>query len=232
MKIFLTTIFINIFITHNYNIDIPKEHLLGKVNPEKDSNFVKVPPKYCLYNTEYINKNVLEDYIKMYNAALEEENIQLKIISAFRSFETQKWLWERDIQDNNIEDIKVKLKYRSMPGTSRHHWGTDIDLYSINIKDFESESGKKVYNWLSKNAKKYGFYQPYTKNRKIGYNEEKWHWSHLTTANEYLNQYAKKISPEDITGFKASKFVKDLKIIESYVLGLDSVFLTQDNFRI
>jgi len=49
-----------------------------------------------------------------------------------------------------------------MPGTSRHHWGTDVDLFSLDNKFFESGDGKIWYSWMVQNAAKYGFCQPYT----------------------------------------------------------------------
>ena len=49
-----------------------------------------------------------------------------------------------------------------MPSTSRHHWGTDIDLNSLNNSYFSSGKGLKEYDWLTTNANHYGFYQVYT----------------------------------------------------------------------
>ncbi len=49
-----------------------------------------------------------------------------------------------------------------MPGTSRHHWGTEIDLNALNNKWFENGKGLKVYQLAYKNAAQYGFHQPYT----------------------------------------------------------------------
>ena len=66
-----------------------------------------------------------------------------------------------------------------MPGTSRHHWGTDIDMTDMSVAFYNTRKGKKMYDWMSKNAAKFGFYQPFNANRKDGYQEEKWHWSYF-----------------------------------------------------
>ena len=65
-----------------------------------------------------------------------------------------------------------------MPSTSRHHWGTDIDINGFD--DYFSEENKKAnkeYRWLVINAPKFDFFQVYTEKgegkRRTGYNEEK-----------------------------------------------------------
>jgi hypothetical protein len=199
-------------------VDIPVKYLLGKFNPENDSLFVEVPLKYCLIRKEYLHKDVLNHFIEMYEAAI-KEGISLKIISAHRTFSVQKWLWEQKIysSNNNIDVVKNILQYSAMPGTSRHHWGTDIDIISTQLAYFETIEGKKAYNWLLKNASKYGFYQVYNTNNNKGYNEEKWHWSYLKIANNFENQYIEKITYKDFHGFYGHKFAEELNIIENYV---------------
>ncbi len=49
-----------------------------------------------------------------------------------------------------------------MPQASRHHWGTDVDINSVEPEYFESGQGLKEYTWLQENAWKFGFCQPYT----------------------------------------------------------------------
>ena len=49
-----------------------------------------------------------------------------------------------------------------MPATSRHHWGTDMDINSVEDDYFKDGKGKKVYRWLVENASKYGFCQVYS----------------------------------------------------------------------
>ncbi len=46
-----------------------------------------------------------------------------------------------------------------------------------------------IYKWLVKYAGKYGFGQPYTSGRDSGYNEEKWHWSYLPLAKQFLQAW-------------------------------------------
>jgi LAS superfamily LD-carboxypeptidase LdcB len=111
-----------------------------------------------------------------------------------------------------------------MPGTSRHHWGTDVDLNSMDPKYFDTEAGKKIYDWLKTNASAYGFGQPYCAkgaDRATGYEEEKWHWSYLPIARQCTDAYQRKVKYSDITGFSGSETAEELKVIEDYVMGIN-----------
>jgi LAS superfamily LD-carboxypeptidase LdcB len=109
-----------------------------------------------------------------------------------------------------------------MPGTSRHHWGTDIDLNSLESSYFKSGEGLKVYQWLAGHGFEYGFCQPYTSKSagRTGYEEEKWHWSYLSLSREFLDAYRKHIQDSDISGFQGEETVVSLKIREEYVGGI------------
>ena len=54
------------------------------------------------------------------------------------------------------------LTYSSMPGTSRHHWGTDIDFNSLENSYFDAGDGLKVYEFLKRCGEELGFMQVYT----------------------------------------------------------------------
>lgn len=202
---------------------ISNEYVLGKVNPVNDSMFVEVPQKYCLIRKEYVHKDVLEPFIAMYEAAA-KEGINLGIVSAHRSFVTQKWLWnQRYYNSSNPESVaKNVLSYLAMPGTSRHHWGTDIDVLNTKLYYFETEEGKKSYQWMCDNAADFGFYQVYTKDRSTGYNEEKWHWSYLPVAKEYQFNFRQNITYKDLNGFNGCELAESLNVIDEYVFGINS----------
>ncbi len=215
-------------------IQYSKNELMGKLKPQKDSLFVKIEKKYTNKSNIYLRKQAYDSYCKMY-AVAKKEGLNLRIVSAFRSNYHQQLIWEskwtgkRKVGGKQLnisipdECLRAKeiLKYSSMPGSSRHHWGTDIDIYDLNNSTFESGLGLKIYEWLKKNAADYGFYQVYTSDRTIGYNEEKWHWSYLPIAKPMLNQFRNKISIDDFKGFKGSATAKHIGIIENYVLGIN-----------
>ena len=206
------------------NTQITKNFILGKFNYTTHQKFVKVSDKHAS-KTIYLNKDAYAAFIKMYNQA-KADGITLKIISGTRNFNEQKTIWERKwIKYNDINPLqraKKILEYSSMPSTSRHHWGTDIDLNSFTNSYFDKNNGKKEYKWLVKNANNYGFHQIYTnkKNGRTGYNLERWHWSYIPLAKMYLNFYNTHINASDITGFKGSHLAETLRIIPNYVNGI------------
>ncbi|MAD96240.1 MAG: D-alanyl-D-alanine carboxypeptidase [Flavobacteriaceae bacterium] len=203
---------------------ISKNFLLGKFDYRKDDRFIKVDAKFCSKEI-WLQKKVYEAYVKMYVAAI-KEGIELKILSGTRNFYEQKWIWERKWKSySNLKpkDRAIKiLEYSSMPSTSRHHWGTDLDLVSLSPKFFKSTKGQKVHNWIQNNANRYGFYQVYTSdpNRK-GYQEEPWHWTYLPLSQAYLQAYNKEVDYGDFKGFQGSRLAKELKVIDHFVNGVN-----------
>jgi LAS superfamily LD-carboxypeptidase LdcB len=209
------------------------EYLMGKFNPAKDTTFIHTDTEYANSDQMYLKKEAYLAFIRMFYAA-QKDGVKIFIISATRNFAYQKGIWEakwngsRLVENKNLAStikdpveraLKI-LKYSSMPGTSRHHWGTDMDLNSMDPKYFESANGKKVYEWLSKNASDYGFCQPYTAkgtSRPDGYEEEKWHWSYLPLASNCMKQYLNKVNYSDIAGFKGAETAEKIGVIEKYV---------------
>ena len=217
--------------------DIDLGHLLGHINPANDTSFSRVATSYADQDGLYLLDEVYDAFVEMHNAA-KKDGITLVIISATRDFDSQKDIWEQkwtgarlvEGQDlaktvpDPIERARVILKYSSMPGTSRHHWGTDIDINSVNNGYFESGVGSKVFEWLTANADDFGFYQTYTpkgEGRPHGYEEEPWHWSYCPIAGRYLRQYLEKVTYDDISGFDGSDTAAEIDVIAYYVLGIN-----------
>ncbi len=225
----------NAYLRQHYELlleeHITKDFLLGKVKRNDNSLFEKVDTEHTERNI-YLLAPVYEAYKLMYDAAL-ANGVKLIITSGHRTYVEQVCEWELRWNNpqtdtpfaNDIEKARYILQYRSMPGTSRHHWGTDIDLNSFRLSYFETTEGKKVYAWLQNNAHKYGFFQSYTElgpNRSVGYNEEKWHWSYRPIAQIMLTKYLELVSKDDIKGFKGDKAVSHLDIIDHWVCGISS----------
>ena len=152
--------------------------------------------------------NTYKAFKKM-EAAAKRDGIYLKIVSAYRGFERQKLIWnnkyEKFTNDFSLEPEKAIseiIRFSTVPGTSRHHWGTDIDIIDGNFPDEEnvlvSEKFEKdglfykVKNWLDNNSKNFGFYLTYTndKNRK-GFEFEPWHYSYKPVSVKYYRALIK-----------------------------------------
>jgi LAS superfamily LD-carboxypeptidase LdcB len=205
-----------------------KNKLTGKFDYTKDSDFVLVNSIYCT-RPSYMQKEAYLKFVEMCKLA-EKSGISLKIISGTRNFKEQTGIWNRKwekyiVKKDSIETMKTILTYSSMPSTSRHHWGTDVDINSLENSYFESGKGLKEYNWLCENASKFGFCQVYTSkknSKRTGYEMEKWHWSYLPVATKNLENFNKLITYSDIKGFKGSNLASKIKSIENYVNGIDN----------
>lgn len=174
----------------------------------------------------YLQKETYDAFKAMADSA-KKDGVDLIIVSGTRNFWYQKAIWDRkweqSEESSDLEKAKEILLYSSMPMTSRHHWGTDIDLNNLNNSWFEEGEGKKIYDWLQAHANDFGFYQTYTDkslNNRTGYEEEKWHWSFMPLAAPYLDFYNEHVSNEDISGFKGSELAPQIDMVGNYVNGV------------
>ncbi|MGL1889027.1 MAG: M15 family metallopeptidase [Reichenbachiella sp.] len=198
--------------------------VLGKVDYKSDTNFVKLSGLHTSKDI-YLHQDTYTAFEKMYEKA-KSKGVELTVISGTRDFYHQKSIWDR--KWNKYSDLepykraKKILEFSSMPGTSRHHWGTDLDINNLNDAYFLSGRGKVEYDWLVQNANEYGFYQVYTTKDqgRTGYNEEKWHWSYMPLASQYLAYYNDHVSYDDIVGFKGAALADSCQMISDYVNGI------------
>tara|TARA_B000000475_G_scaffold265805_1_gene254802 strand:+ start:238 stop:939 length:702 start_codon:yes stop_codon:yes gene_type:complete len=190
-----------------------------------------------------LEKRTSEAYKKMRKAAL-IDGVELKIISAYRSYERQKMIWNNKYlkytKEYNLEPEKAIneiIRFSTIPGTSRHHWGTDIDIIDGRYKGegdlLLAENFKKegiffnVKTWLNKNSENFGFYIVYSddKNRK-GFEHEPWHFSYLPVSKKMLESFIKSdlkkfIRNSEIEGsdYFTNKFID--KYIKEHILDIN-----------
>ena len=217
---------------------IPLQKVMGKFSPQDDHSFVPIEAMYADREGMFLHTEAYEAFKKMW-AHAQRDGVSLIIRSATRNFDYQRGIWERkwtgatkvsgqDLSQaiTNPKDRALKiLNYSSMPGTSRHHWGTDVDFNAFENTYFESGEGLKVYTWLLKNATSYGFFRPYTAKgeaRPHGYQEEKWHWSYEPLASQYMLTANAKLQDDLITGFSGSETATEIEVVDKYVKGVST----------
>ena len=214
------------------------DYVMGKFAPEGHDKFSKIDQSYADRSGRYMHTEAYQAFIKMH-AKAKTEGIDLKIKSAARNFDYQKGIWERKwngatLLEGQINAVNIYpkakdraeaiLKYSSMPGSSRHHWGTDIDINAFTNSYFEKGQGAKEYVWLQENAASFGFCQPYTPkgtSRPNGYEEEKWHWSYLPIANHCMQVAKTKLKNSMLTNFEGSDQAITIDILNNYILGIN-----------
>ncbi len=194
----------------------PVVYLLGDFDPGAHPLFVRldrlsIPTRG---RTIYLRKEAAQALAKMY-AAFQEEHPdpndvtpEFWITSGTRNFRAQRGIWEakwngsrkvggkklnESIPDPEKRALKI-LEYSSMPGTSRHHWGTDFDVNKLTNSYYKSGEGKVLYDWMVANAGRFGFCQPYTAGRKAGYLEERWHWTYLPLARRFTRDWKRMVA--------------------------------------
>ncbi len=211
--------------TDSLNVDVTSNFVTGQFDFRSHEDFTEITSQHG-YDDIYLQQETYKAFKKMFEAA-QKDGISLTIISGTRNFAAQKSIWDRKWQNSEADSALAKameiLEYSSMPMTSRHHWGTDIDINDLNNSYFESGQGQKEYEWLKANANEFGFYQPYTNkslNGRMGYNEEKWHWSYMPLAGPYLAYYNRHVTNSDISGFEGSQLADDIDMVGNYVNGV------------
>jgi LAS superfamily LD-carboxypeptidase LdcB len=173
---------------------IDKDFLIGK------SDYDFQGPSWKMQRETYTS---FQDMKK----AAASAGLNIEVVSAYRSFERQKQIYEGKYKRFTasglapLDAIKKIIEYSTIPGTSRHHWGTDIDLIDANgsprpssvlqAKHFHGAGPFcKLKEWLNENAAKFGFYEVYTDNaQRKGFKYEPWHYSFKPLSSYYLSEY-------------------------------------------
>ena len=126
------------------------------------------------------NKEAYQHFKDLYNDA-SSVGLTIKIISAYRSYEYQKKLYEGYLKSDPVEIVDT---YSARPGHSEHQTGYAFDLYNV-LKSYTDFGSTKEYEWLKINAHLYGFIIRYTKDNTniTGYKDEPWHIRYVGIEN-------------------------------------------------
>ncbi len=156
-----------------------------------------------------LRKEAHDAFVKMQKAAY-KDGIDIKIVSSYRNFYRQEVIWERKFIRYTEQDdmaplaaIDKIIEYSTIPGTSRHHWGTDIDIVDgyrdvkgdvlVPSKFGPGQPYEDFKNWMDENAKAYDFYLVYTdKPGRRGFKYEPWHYSYAPLSVPMLTEFRSK----------------------------------------
>ncbi|WP_246303249.1 M15 family metallopeptidase [Paenibacillus plantarum] len=109
-------------------------------------------------------------------AGAAKDGVPLAGVSAYRSYATQKALFDSYVKKDGEEKAKT---YSAVPGTSEHETGLAIDVTGSNGKCAAADcfGGTKEAIWLEKHAGEYGFIIRYPQGKAAitGYQYEPWH---------------------------------------------------------
>ncbi|AJJ36493.1 D-alanyl-D-alanine carboxypeptidase family protein [Yersinia rochesterensis] len=146
------------------------------------------------------------DAFRAMQQAAKVAGLDLQPASTFRDFDRQLAIWngkfrgERPVLDKDSQPIDISrfdaaarceaiLHWSALPGASRHHWGSDLDIYDpsllpmgekLQLEPWEYQAEGYFYpltQWLDAHMTEFGFYRPFSKDTG-GVAAEPWHLSY------------------------------------------------------
>lgn len=157
-----------------------------------------------------MHRAVVAPFTAMRQAAL-AAGIDLVPASAFRDFDRQLAIWNDKYTGRRptagadgapldltplsaMQRVEAILRWSALPGASRHHWGTDLDLYDrsavpagvgprLEAAEYAPDGPfARASAWLERHAARFGFFRPY-RGRWSGVQAEPWHYSFAPVAH-------------------------------------------------
>ena len=184
------------------------------------------------------------------------EGFDIAILSGFRSFDQQLSIWNRKatgqlaVLDSRARPLDITalsgeelawsiLRWSALPGASRHHWGTDLDIYDraakpegyeVELIPDEFEPGGMfgpLHDWLDSriaDGAAFGFFRPYDLDRH-GVAPERWHVSFAPLSSVYARMLTPELLQDTIE--QADMRLKD--VVLDHLQGIFDRFVTNTN---
>ena len=162
---------------------------------------------------KYLHNAAKKALDAMRNSA-KKQGFNLTIASGFRDFDRQQLIWDNKYSGkttilnkaeipivtqslSEFEKLMAILHWSALPGASRHHWGSDLDIYdnallpsnqSLQLTTSEYDQDGYFFeltHWLKENMGKFDFFLPYQKDLG-GVAREPWHISYRPIAEQAL----------------------------------------------
>lgn len=135
-----------------------------------------------LKNGEFVDSRIYPSLQQMFDDA-RAAGVYPVVASGYRSREQQERLLEEKTAAyigmgyGREEARRLALTYCARPGTSEHELGLAVDINA----DPQYSSGGEVYDWLERNARRYGFIRRYPENKRAltGIADEPWHYRYV-----------------------------------------------------
>jgi len=171
----------------------------------------------------------------------------LKVASSYRSFARQLLIWNnkacglRPVLNDAGEAIDFSLlsprdqvfailRWSALPGASRHHWGTDIDVYDgsriaadyqlqLTVAETQGDGPFAEFHcWLSEELAQGNsdFFRPYAQDRG-GIAPEPWHLSYAPLAANFSQQFNQQMLRQQLEQ-------TDLELKQTVLDNLDEIY--------
>ncbi len=187
----------------------------GELTGRLRTHIAEVAEPNCLLHAQAVRP-----FLNLRRAA-RADGIDLAPLSGFRDFERQLAIWNgkfsgaRPMHDAGggridaaalapADRVTAILLWSALPGASRHHWGTDLDVIDGNAQaqGYPDKLTRAAFapggpfapldQWLQLNAARYGFFRPYLGVRS-GVQAEPWHLSFAPLAETARQSLSAKV---------------------------------------
>jgi LAS superfamily LD-carboxypeptidase LdcB len=179
------------------------------------THIVSVSDPNCLLHAQAVTP-----FLNLRRAA-KLDGFDLVPVSSFRDFARQLTIWNDKFSGAKpmydaagaiidtgaltpLERIGAILLWSALPGASRHHWGTDVDLidrnatpagYQVKLtrEEFAPQGPfARLAQWLESHAARFGFFRPFQGVRS-GVQAEPWHFSFAPVAERARRNLSPKV---------------------------------------
>lgn len=193
-----------------------------------------------------VHRDVVEPF-RILREASQRLGFDVFIVSGYRSFERQLHIWnqkaegKRPVFDNHggridlaeldeWDRVQAILRWSALPGLSRHHWGTDIDVvdkaavsddYEVQLTPEEVEAGgpfAAMHDWLDDyfaGCSPAQFFRPYGVDRG-GVAPERWHLSYGPVATRFERAF-------QVSELRSTLEQQPLQLKETVLANLDQI---------
>lgn len=206
-----------------------------------EAELVYIPEYKCLLHSQAVEP------LQSLSSAAEKAGFSMAIASSYRSFARQLAIWNnkaaglRPVLDGNgcpldisrfsdREKIFAILRWSALPGASRHHWGTDLDVYDrsrisvdyslqLTVEETQGEGPfAEFHRWLTAELEcnSRGFIRPYQAGVG-GIAPEPWHLSYAPVASVYASQFTEEI-------LRAQLAITDIALQETLLQNLSEIY--------
>lgn len=152
---------------------VTKETTLGRYAP---ADLEQIPAEIVHPDRRggkyYLRSEPLQHLKQMFQAAKENDGVQLTVTSAYRSYDTQVSTFNYWVK----KDGEAKaVTYSARAGQSEHQLGTTLDF------NIDTSAGAGQHAWLAEHAHEYGFALSYPQGAQeiTGYKYEPWHYRYI-----------------------------------------------------
>jgi LAS superfamily LD-carboxypeptidase LdcB len=189
------------------------------------SNLVELPQILACKAHQQTHPDALAPLLALADEA-REAGVAFKVVSSYRSFDQQLAIWNAKVsgsrailtKDNQTLDpancspealIEAIMYYSALPGASRHHWGSEFDIfpsaalesdYQVQLTPEEFATGgiaSELGCWLNQTLPHHGFFRPYERYQQ-GVAQEPWHLSYQPVSSLAMEQLSLPLLTETI----------------------------------